>query len=539
LTESEHTSDAEQVARTLAGDHGAYKELVTRYQGHVYGLAYSLSGNWTDAQDIAQEAFIRAYTNLDQLRDPGRFAAWLRRVAFGAAMDWLRAFRPKLFEQLDGQADLDKLEIPDFRPGPPEVAQRRELAEAVLAAVAGLPPKYRLPLTMFHLDGLSYQKVADFLDIPVGTAKSMIHRAQKKLKAILAATAKEMIPVVQEVFNEHKLPEKFAEKVLENVPTLAWGKGKECTFAGALEAAMAVTEHPYKYSDIMGFTGLAFRVRWFKGPDGQGICPSCAVGEMEEEIAAAERATGWPLKIEVHCDDRQRIVESINAGRPVPAYDGTEDMAVVYGYSEGGRKFLVRDYHKGDQAQELDAGKIGWLWLILGERKAGLSRREAVIEGLRIAVHNWRREVGREGPGDYWYGPAAYRAWSGHLARYDSLPNDKRKLLGHVNWWNMFTLIDARRSAVASLDENAGLLDGQIRKGMLEASSIYKQASAFLESEVLAKGGCFLLFARGKSLADWTPDIRHRETELLTEAERYDAPAIAELDKALAAERKR
>jgi len=220
LTESEHTSDAEQVARTLAGDHGAYKELVTRYQGHVYGLAYSLSGNWTDAQDIAQEAFIRAYTNLDQLRDPGRFAAWLRRVAFGAAMDWLRAFRPKLFEQLDGQADLDKLEIPDFRPGPPEVAQRRELAEAVLAAVAGLPPKYRLPLTMFHLDGLSYQKVADFLDIPVGTAKSMIHRAQKKLKAILAATAKEMIPVVQEVFNEHKLPEKFAEKVLENVPTL-------------------------------------------------------------------------------------------------------------------------------------------------------------------------------------------------------------------------------------------------------------------------------------------------------------------------------
>ena len=543
MTESEHTSDAEQVARTLAGDHGAYKELVTRYQGHVYGLAYSLSDNWTDAQDIAQEAFIRAYTNLDQLRDPGRFAAWLRRVAFGAAMDWLRAFRPKLFEQLDGQADLDKLEIPDFRPGPPEVAQSRELAEAVLAAVASLPPKYRLPLTMFHLDGLSYQKVADFLDIPVGTAKSMIHRAQKKLKAILAATAKEMIPVVQEVFNEHKLPEKFAEKVLENVPTLAWGKGKECTFAGALEAAMAVTEHPYKYSDIMGFTGLAFRVRWFKGPDGQGICPSCAVGEMEEEIAAAERATGWQLRTEVHHQDENmerhapQIMTSINEGKPVPAYNEYLDMNVVYGYAEGGKTLLFRDYHRGNV--ELPASKLGWLWVVLGEHRPGLSRREAVIEGLRIAVHNWRREVGREGPGEYWYGPAAYRAWSGHLARYDSLPNDKRKLLGHVNWWNMFTVIDARRSAVAFLDENAGLLDGHARKGMLEASSIYKQALAFLESEVLAKGGCFLHFARGKSVADWTPDIRQRETELLTEAERYDAAAIAELDKALAAEDKR
>ena len=105
--------------------------------------------------------------------------------------------------------------------------------------------------------------------------------------------------MVQDVFDEHKLPPEFAAKVLDNVPALGWGKGKECTFAGALEAAMAVTDHPCKYSDIMGFTSLAFRVRWFKGPDGRGICPSCAVGEMEEEIRAAERATGWPLRVEV------------------------------------------------------------------------------------------------------------------------------------------------------------------------------------------------------------------------------------------------
>ena len=167
LTDS---TDVQLVQMTLSGDHEAYKAPVGRYQGHVYGLAYSLVSNWTEAQDIAQETFIRVYSNLDQLNDHARFAAWLRRVTFGVAMDWVRTFRPKLFEKIDGKVDLDHLEIPDFQPSPPEMAERRELADAVLNAVASLPVKYRVPLTMFHLDGLSYQKVADFLDISLGTA---------------------------------------------------------------------------------------------------------------------------------------------------------------------------------------------------------------------------------------------------------------------------------------------------------------------------------------------------------------------------------
>ncbi|MFB3893310.1 MAG: sigma factor [Phycisphaerae bacterium] len=87
MTDINDRPDSKLVSQTLAGSHDAYKELVGRYQGHVYGLAYSLVANWAEAQDIAQETFIRAYSNLDQLRDRSRFAAWLRRVAFGVAMD--------------------------------------------------------------------------------------------------------------------------------------------------------------------------------------------------------------------------------------------------------------------------------------------------------------------------------------------------------------------------------------------------------------------------------------------------------------------
>ncbi len=96
-------NDAQLVRATRAGQSDAYQELVARYQGHVYGLAYSMVGDWSEAQDIAQETFIRVYANLDQLRDPARFAPWLRRVAFSVTMNWLRAYRPDLFRQLDGR----------------------------------------------------------------------------------------------------------------------------------------------------------------------------------------------------------------------------------------------------------------------------------------------------------------------------------------------------------------------------------------------------------------------------------------------------
>jgi RNA polymerase sigma-70 factor (ECF subfamily) len=255
--------DAELVRLTLGGDHDAYRELVARYQGHVYGLAYSLVGDWHDAQDIAQETFIRAYGNLDALRDPARFPAWLRRVAFSVATNWLKAHRPGLFERLDGRVDLDHLEIPDFHPGSPEAVAKRDLADAVLAAVASLPPKYRVPLSMFHLDGLSYQKVADFLDIPLGTVKSLIHRARAKLKAVLAAyAAEEAVPVVQEVFNEHKLPEEFAGKVLEGIKDIGYDKSGETTLAGCVVACMDFLGTPVPYEYVMGVSGAAFKLLW-------------------------------------------------------------------------------------------------------------------------------------------------------------------------------------------------------------------------------------------------------------------------------------
>lgn len=537
MTDLTKSSDSELVRLTLAGDHEVYRELVGRYQGHVYGLAYSLVGNWAEAQDIAQETFIRAYSNLDQLREPAKFAAWLRRVTFGVAMDWLKTFRPKMFEQLNGRVDLDHLEIPDFQPGPSEVVEKRELADAVLAAVASLPSKYRVPLTMFHLDGLSYKKVADFLDIPLGTAKSMIHRAKTKLKAALpAAIAEEMTPMVQEVFDEHKLPAEFARKVIEGVPALVWGKGKECTFAGALEAAMAVTDHAYTYTDIMGLTALAFRTRWWFANEQDRWCGSCAVGEMEEEIEAAAKATGWELRIAVHPDIEKltpEIIASIDAGKPIPAYDDREDMAVLYGYGDGAKTFLFRNYFKGEKPHELPASKAGWLWIFLGDHTEPLAFREATTEALKMAVHNWNREKGREGPGWYWYGQAALKVWSEDLAQVDSFTQEERKKLFFVSWWNFYAMIDARRQAVIFLREKANLFTDLAREAIDRAASLYQQEVDFINSDEFARHDCFLGPASGKGIDDWSAEVQARERKLLTKAAEYESAAIAEIEKAL------
>ena len=537
-------TDAELVQGAQAGDRTAYGQLVTRYQGHVYGLAYSLVGDWASAQDIAQETFIRAYTNLDQLRAPDRFAAWLRRVAFSVAMNWLKAFRPNLFEQLDGRVDLDELDIPDFRPGPPEQAERRELAQAVLRAVASLPPKYRVPLTMFHLDGLSYQKVADFLDIPLGTARSLVHRARERLRAELAAHIPEEIsPIVQEVFNEHKLPVEFAQKVLDKVPAVGWGKGRECTFAGALEAALAVTDHPCSYADIMGLTGLAFRVRWYRGRVGQRWCPSSPVGEFPEEMEAFQHATGWPLRVEARMGQEPArmeefapdIVASINAGRPAPAYDGVAalDMGVVFGYEQRGKTLLVRSYHSGEPVRQ-PAEKLGPMLLLLGEHQGGMSPRDGLVHALKLAVSNWRRPPAEGDRGGYLYGEAALAQWAKDLGEGDGPKDDEKGLLFFVSFWSFDCLADARNSAVKFLEPRLDLVSGKARAALERALGQYRRDADLLAAP-LRDHDAFLGWWSGKTIADWTADVRRREAEILTQVRETECRAVAQMEAALTA----
>ena len=135
---------------------------------------------------------------------------------------------------------------------------------------------------------------------------------------------------------------------VERVKKLKFEDGRDCTFIGALEEALLATQRPYKYHDLMGLSGLAFRVRWGNEDTKTKWCGSCAIGEMPDEQALLPRLTGWSLPtqwIDAKKRDsealRKRIVASINAGKPVVAYPPVWNMALIYGYEDGGRTVLV------------------------------------------------------------------------------------------------------------------------------------------------------------------------------------------------------
>lgn len=195
-------NDAELVHLARAGNRDAYGELIRRYQRPIWGLAYLLIGDRFEADDMTQEAFLRAWLNFDLLSDPAKFAAWLRRIVFGVSIDWLRVFRPDVYRLTDAKAELDLGRQAAQTESALERLEAIELSQRIWDAVAQLPPRYRLPLTLFHFDGLSHSKVAEALGVQVSTARSLVTRARQKLQPMLARYAAEVLPALEDVFRE-------------------------------------------------------------------------------------------------------------------------------------------------------------------------------------------------------------------------------------------------------------------------------------------------------------------------------------------------
>jgi RNA polymerase sigma factor (sigma-70 family) len=192
-------SVAELVNAARSGSAEARDELVRRHYREAALLAAALVNDATEAEDLAQEAFIRAFRNLDLLVDANRFAPWLRRIVVGVSIDWLRAFRPALFR---GWTDADDVAIATREPSPLDRVLRAEIVERVRAALDALPPRYRVPIRLYHLDGLSHAKIAATLDVPVATVRSLVARARRKVIPLLAEYAPDMTSTLNEVFEE-------------------------------------------------------------------------------------------------------------------------------------------------------------------------------------------------------------------------------------------------------------------------------------------------------------------------------------------------
>lgn len=178
-------SDADQIAKARGGDRAAFDSLVLRYQDRLYGTLVRLTGSSDDALDVAQEAFVQAYIKLDTFRGKSAFYTWLYRIAFNLAMSHARKRRPLTI--MDSSDDTKRsLEPAGSDASPSEHLESVERVEAVQAAIGELAAEHRQVVVLRELEGCDYERIAEILEIPIGTVRSRLFRARAQLRDKLA-----------------------------------------------------------------------------------------------------------------------------------------------------------------------------------------------------------------------------------------------------------------------------------------------------------------------------------------------------------------
>ncbi len=173
------------IEQARAGDQAAFARLVSAYQGPVYNLAYRMLGTPGDAEDAAQETFLRAYDRLSSYEPERKFSSWILSIASHYCIDQLRRRRVPL-ESLDDQPAWH--DLADDEPEPEETALQNEQERALRRALNGLPPAYRLPVVLRYWNDLSYEEIAEATQSTVSAIKSRLHRARLMLAESLEAS---------------------------------------------------------------------------------------------------------------------------------------------------------------------------------------------------------------------------------------------------------------------------------------------------------------------------------------------------------------
>ena len=180
---SRELSDAECVRRLQRGDTEAFAALVERHQKAIFNLVYRMLGDYDDAAEVSQEAFLSAYRSIRSFRGDASFSTWLYRIAINHANT--RRKNAALWQQRT--APLDSIDpVSDGDGDPSDAVERKELRQQVQAALNRLQPEDASIILLRDLQDVPYEKVAQVLEIPIGTVKSRLHRARRALKARLA-----------------------------------------------------------------------------------------------------------------------------------------------------------------------------------------------------------------------------------------------------------------------------------------------------------------------------------------------------------------
>jgi RNA polymerase sigma factor, sigma-70 family len=182
---SEKSDDLQILKRFHNGDISAFEELVLKYQDRIYNLCRHMLGNTHDAEDTAQVTFLKAYQNLTKFKSESSPYTWLYRIAVNTCLDYKkRPFFESFFKNADeGEEFID--EPASDCPSPEKLYELKQIGLALHSSIKKLPSKLRTAIILKEIEGLSYEEIADILEVSIGTVKSRISRARDEMKILV------------------------------------------------------------------------------------------------------------------------------------------------------------------------------------------------------------------------------------------------------------------------------------------------------------------------------------------------------------------
>jgi RNA polymerase sigma-70 factor, ECF subfamily len=180
------SADTDLISRAAGGDVSAFQALVERHRAMVYRVAYQFAGNHHDAEDIAQEVFIKVYRSLHRFRQDAQLTSWMYRIVMNACIDHRRRDRGSASAASGDEAEYRMLNAPEETPGPEERTYAGEIGEVLEHEIGRLPKGQRIVFVMRHYQGMKLCEIADALGLAEGTIKRQLHAAVHRLREALA-----------------------------------------------------------------------------------------------------------------------------------------------------------------------------------------------------------------------------------------------------------------------------------------------------------------------------------------------------------------
>jgi RNA polymerase sigma-70 factor (ECF subfamily) len=182
-------SDKELAALAAKGRESAFRELLVRYERPVFSLVFRMVRDRTLAEDLAQEAFIRAFNAIDTYKSSYKFSSWIFKIANNHTIDYLRkkkldtiSIHGSPHASTPEETERTAVTLESGEESPQEYVEHRELGGQIEAAIGELRPEYRTAILLRHIDGRSYDEIAEIMELPLGTVKTYLHRARGELK---------------------------------------------------------------------------------------------------------------------------------------------------------------------------------------------------------------------------------------------------------------------------------------------------------------------------------------------------------------------